>query len=114
MDWAKERREWYEDDWGKVLWSDESTFELWRTKGRVWVGDSRVKDLQRSVLYPMAGSGVGSLTVVEGLLNSEAYIEVIRKCVKKDGKNLIGRRFIFQQDGTPCRTAKATTAAMQK
>ena len=49
----------------------------------------------------MAQSGLESLTVVEGQLNSEAYIEVIRKCVKKDGKKLIGRRFICQQDGAP-------------
>lgn len=34
--------------------------------------------------------------------------------MKKDGKKLIGRQFTFQQDGAPCHTAKAATAAMQK
>jgi hypothetical protein len=43
----------------------------------------------------MARSGVGSLTVVEGQLNSEAYIKV-----SKDGKKLIGRLFIFQHHAT--------------
>ena len=40
----------------------------------------------------------------------EAYIQIIKNYVKKDGKKLI----TFQQDGAPCHTAKATTAAMQK
>ena len=62
----------------------------------------------------MARSGVGSLTVVEGRLNSEAYIKIIKRYVKKDGKKLVGRPFVFQQDGAPCHTAKATTEAMQK
>ena len=115
MDWAKERREWNEDDWGKVLWSDESTFELWRTKGRVWVWRWQGQRFAEKCIVPtvkhgggkmmvwstMAQSGLESLAVVEGRLNSEAYIEVIRKCVKKDGKKLIGRRFIFQQDDAP-------------
>ena len=100
MDWAKERREWDEDDWGKVLWSDESTFELWRTKERVWVWRQQGERFAEKCIVPavkhvsgkvmvwgtMARSGVGSLTVVDGRLNSEAYIEEIRKCVKKDGK----------------------------
>lgn len=62
----------------------------------------------------MAQSGVGSLTVVEGRLNSEAYIKLIKKYVKKDARQLIGRRFTFQQDGAPCHTAKVTSATLQK
>ena len=50
------------------------------------------------------GGGGGSLTVVEGRLNSEAYIRIIKRYVKKDGRKLVGRRFIFQQDRAPCHT----------
>ena len=128
LEWTKERREWDKDDWGRVLWSDESTFQLWRNKGRVWVRRRQGERFLEECIVPtvkhgggkimvwgtMARSGVGSLTVVDGRLNSEAYIKIIKKYVKKDGKNLIGRRFTFQQDGAPCHTAKATTAAMQK
>ena len=37
LTWAREHRDWSADDWGRVIWSDESTFQLWRTKGRVWI-----------------------------------------------------------------------------
>ena len=111
-----------------MLWSDESTFELWRTKGRVWVRRQQGERFEEKCIVPtvkhgggkvmvwstMARSGMGSLTVVESRLNCEAYIEVILKCVKKDSKKLIGRRFIFQRDGALCHTAKDTSAAMQK
>ena len=128
LQWAKERREWVEDDWSRVLWSDESTFELWRTKGRVWVRRRPGERFSEECIVPtvkngggkimvwgtMARSGVGSLTVIEGRLNSEAYIRIVKRYVRKDGKKLVGRRYIFQQDGAPCHTAKSTTEAMQK
>ena len=31
------RRPWATNDWRKVLWSDESTSELWKIRGSVWV-----------------------------------------------------------------------------
>ena len=62
----------------------------------------------------MARSGVGSLTVVDGRLNAEAYIELVKKYVKKDARKLIGRWFTFQQDDAPCHTAKATSGALLK
>ena len=126
--WEKERKTWSTKDWSKILWSDESSFELWRTRGRVYVRRrphehyldecivSTVKHGGGKVMVwgTMAQSGVGSLTVVEGRLNAEAYIKIARKFVKKDARKLIGRRFTFQQDGAPCHTAKLTTDALQK
>ena len=62
----------------------------------------------------MARSGVGSLHFVEGSLNSEAYIKILRKYVKKDARELVGRRFIFQQDCAPCHSSKATSAFLRR
>ena len=52
--------------------------------------------------------------MVEGQLNSEAYIRIVKRYVKKNGKKLDGMHFIFQQDCAVCHAAKATTEAMQK
>ena len=40
----------------------------------------------------MARSGVGSLTVVDGWLNAEAYIKLVKKYVKKDARKLSSGR----------------------
>ena len=63
MNWAKERREWTEDDWGKVLWLDESTFELWRTKGSVWVWRRRGERLAEKCIVPTVKHGGGKVIV---------------------------------------------------
>lgn len=128
LQWAKERKLWTTNDWRKILWSDESSFELWRTRGRVWVRRRKGERFLDECIVPtikhgggkvmvwgtMARSGVGSLTVVDGRLNAEAYIKLVKKYVKKDARKLIGRRFTFQQDGAPCHTAKATSEALLK
>ena len=128
LEWAKERKLWTTDDWGRVLWSDESTFELWRTRGRVWVRRRQGERFLEECIVPtikhgggkvmvwgtMGRSGVGSLAVVDCRLNSEAYIKLVKTYVKKDARKLIGRRFTFQQDGAPCHTSKITAASLEK
>ena len=37
LKWAREHVKWTEDQWKKVLWSDGAPFQLFRTKGRVYV-----------------------------------------------------------------------------
>ena len=36
LDWCRERKDWTADQWKKILWSDESTFELIPSR-RVWI-----------------------------------------------------------------------------
>ena len=59
----------------------------------------------------MARSGVGSLTVVDGRLDDEAYIQLVKK---KDAWKLIGQRFTFQQDGAQYHTVKAISGMLLK
>ena len=102
-DWSGPKKEAYRaDNWSRVLWSDGSMFELWRTRGRVWVCRRQGERFLEECMVPtikhgggrvmvwgtMAGSGVGSLAVVDGRLNSETYIKTR---VKKDARKLIGR-----------------------
>ena len=58
----------------------------------------------------MSRDGVGTLQVVQGRLNAEAYIQLISPTLKHDGEKLIGPNFIFQHDGARCHTARRSIA----
>lgn len=47
LNWAQQHKDWTIEDWNKVLWSDESKFEIFGTKRRVFVrrySNERVAD----------------------------------------------------------------------
>ena len=127
LDWCRERKDWTNEQWKKVLWSDESVFELIPTR-RVWVRrrkneryhpdciNSTVKHGggKLQVWGCMATNGVGTLKVVKGRLNAAAYVQLICHTLKEDGRRLCGNNFIFQQDGAPCHTASSTKAWFQR
>ena len=37
LNWAKEHKNWSVHDWNKVIWSDESKFNLFGSDGRVYI-----------------------------------------------------------------------------
>ena len=37
LQWIKEHRDWTEDMWSKVVWSDESKFNLFHSDGRMYI-----------------------------------------------------------------------------
>ena len=45
LKWAREHVKWTEDQWKKVLWSDEAPFQLFRTKGRVYVRRQTIQEI---------------------------------------------------------------------
>ena len=119
FNWAKERRNWKREDWAKILWSDESVFEIVpgrRVRVRRRVGEKYHPDcLVSTVKFGggkvqvwgcMCRDGVGSLHVVDGRLNASAYIDLISPTLKDDGERIIGENFVFQQDGASCHTAE--------
>lgn len=56
-----------------------------------------------------AKSGVGELVEISGIMNSDVYINILKKNLKKSAKKLkLGNKFIFQQDNDPKHTSKAT------
>ena len=119
LKWAKERRQWEQSEWSKILWSDESIFELIpgrraivrRRVGERFHPDCIVSTVKHGggkihVWGCMARDGVGSLLIVDGRLTASAYIDLISPTLKEDGERLIGSNFIFQQDGARCHTAR--------
>ena len=59
----------------------------------------------------MTGSSVGRMQVLDGMVNADKYIkEVLQAKVIASARDIFGEgaRFVFQQDGAPCHTAKKT------
>lgn len=61
--WCKEHEGWTADQWKKVVWSDESSFTLFPTTGRVYVWRSPEEAYNTDCLLPTVKHGGGSVMV---------------------------------------------------
>ena len=57
LKYARKHCKWGKEEWGKVLWSDESTFQLFPTKGRVWVRRHANERYKQECLAPTVKHG---------------------------------------------------------
>jgi len=132
LNWAKDHLNWSQDQWNKVLWSDESRITLFASDGTqfVWrrTGEAQLPAcLVPTVKHPegvmiwgcMAAAGVGRICVVEGIVNAKKYIDIlIRHMLPSAGDLFLHDNspptakpsFIFQQDNAPCHTAQVCSA----
>jgi len=118
--WCKERKTW-DNEWKKIIWSDESRFLLFQNDAhkRVW---RRPKEKYAvNCLVPTVkhgGGGVmvwgcfvnnkpGPLVVIEGILNGAGYRELLANYLKPFLDELGPELYIFQDDNAPIHTSKA-------
>ena len=120
--WAREHLAWSPDDWSKVLWSDESRFQLFQSDGRVYVRRCVNEEFAEKCVVPsvkhggtgimvwgcMSSAGVGDLVRVVGSMDAVAYIAVLDNHLLPSAHRLIGTEFLFQQDNAPPHTARIT------
>jgi transposase len=107
--------------WDKVLFSDESKFNVYRSDGRVMVWRKPGTELQKKHIQAtvkhggssvmvwgcMAASGVGELVFIDGIMKKEQYLNILKQNMKKSAEKLgIGNDFYFQQDNDPKHTAE--------
>lgn len=124
LDWALAHRDWTEEDWARVIWSDESKVSIFGSDGVKFVRRRPGEDLLPecttvTMKHPvsvmlwgsMASHGIGRLAVIEGNLNAKKYQEDVldKKLLPTIGDLYEGRhnKCIFQQDGAPCHTARS-------
>lgn len=120
LGWCREKRDWKEE-WKRIIWSDESRFTLFKSDGRakVWrsSGEAYNKDCVQPTVKFGGGSvmfwgcfgwhGTGPLVLVDGNMDSDAYINVLANHFIPWVRNYPDS--VFQQDGAPCHTSSYST-----
>ena len=63
LKWAKEHQNWTVEDWKRVLWTDESKFELFGTRRRVYIRRSSSEKMLPECTVSTVKHGGGSVMV---------------------------------------------------
>ena len=120
LKWARERVNWTLSDWHKIIWSDESKFNLFGSDGRVYVrrraGEEFLPECINQTVKFGGGSvmmwgciscdGVGPLMKVVGRMNAADYIKMLNTSLVPYMHSM-GPNFVFMDDNAPCHRAKS-------
>lgn len=117
--WARNHRNWTIDDWKNVLWSDESKFETFGQRRRVFVRRAPNEKMMPDCVIPTVKHGGGSVLVwgcfsyngtgdlvkITGIMRKENYREILEQNAIPSGLRIIGNNFEFMQDNDPKHTS---------
>ena len=120
--WCQERLTWG-NQWNQIVWSDESSYEVFGSKQRKWVWCRPEQRLDKDCLVPTFKSGqksvivwgcftrlgVGPLVRLEGRLSAIDYINILETHLAPFLEGLGEEAYTFQDDNAPIHTAKKTT-----
>jgi hypothetical protein len=119
--WCREQKTWSVNQWANVIFSDESNFEVFNRKGRVFVKRfAHEKFKNRFVIKRLQGGGgsvgiwgcfsmfgTGVCNLYTGHINQHSYIETLKNCLVPSATLLMNDQYwLFQQDNAPAHTAK--------
>lgn len=109
--------------WKKVLWSDETKFELFgnNAKRYVWRKSNTAHHPEHTIPTVKHGggsimvwacfssAGTGKMVKIDGKMDGAKYRTILEENLMESAKDLrLGRRFVFQQDNDPKHKAKST------
>jgi transposase len=108
-------KEWTVEDWKRIVFSDESSFQRDRRVRKVWTRKKRVQ-LERVKHEPnimiwggISFHGATPISVVKGSINSEKYQEVLDECLLEPMREIYkSEPWMFMQDNAPPHVSKAT------
>lgn len=122
-DWCKERLHWDVEKWSRVIFSDESNFEVINRKSKVLIKRHRWEKYLDRFFQPRLQGGGGSIgiwgcishkgtgvcQVYTGRINQHSYKETLENALlpSKDLMYSPESAWIFQQDGASAHTAKS-------
>lgn len=121
--WCKEREDWTLEQWGRVIWSDESRFCLFKSDGkqRVWRRVGERYDEGKTVSTVKFGGGgimvwgvftvhgVGPLIRCPPRVDTKKYHEMIDGPLLEYAGRVYGDgEFLFQQDNATAHVSKAS------
>jgi hypothetical protein len=124
LEWAREHSTWTLRNWRRVIFSDESSVELWKTYSkRQWRKPGQGLDegyykpskmkfgkIYLKVWSTLSYNGVGKLIYVEdnyvgNKWCGKTYRNILDNNLEREGLK-VSRNFLFQQDGDPVHTSK--------
>lgn len=121
---AKEHETWTVEDWQRVIFSDESKFNLHgsdgkrtirRRKGEKYIDeclDWTVKHSPSVMIWGcITSAGLGKIEFIEGTMNAKKYIETLERSLFPTIEELYAdqENVVFQDDSAPCHRAKAVS-----
>lgn len=126
--WAKKHQNWSISQWKRMLWSDESKFEVFGGHRRVFVRRPTGERALGECIVPTVKHGNGSVMIwgcfennrvgdivkIEGILRKEGYKRILEDNVLPSGRRLIGRGFVFQEDNDPKHSSKCCRRFLEK
>ncbi|GFU74380.1 transposable element Tcb1 transposase [Trichonephila clavipes] len=119
--WCRTHRQWTPQQWQQVIWSDESTFTLFQTTGRVyvWRTPKEAFALECIVLTVKHGGGslmvwgaiswrgLGPLVTLHGKVKAAHYVNILGDQVHPFVQTSFpGECPLYQDDNAPIHTAK--------
>ena len=120
--WCRMRKTW-KGEWEKIIWSDESRFELFNNDSRNWIWHKKDERYKVECLNPTVKNSIGimvwgcfcynkigPLVLIEGTLNSDRYIELLKEHLIPFLNNIGAENHIFQDDNAPCYASIKTRA----
>ncbi len=126
--WARRHLGWTITQWKRVLWSNESVFQVFFGRnGRRVLRTKEEKDhpdcYQQQVQKPgsvmvwgcVSALGKGNLHFCDGTINAEKYIEILEHNMLPSRRHLFqGRPCIFQQDNAKPHSAHITKSWLRR
>ncbi|GAB0092568.1 hypothetical protein DMENIID0001_075710 [Sergentomyia squamirostris] len=93
LQWAKNHSSWTSREWTKVLWSDESKFQIFGSRRRVFVRRRQGERANMECIVPTVKHGgdsvmvwgcfgnntTGDLKLIEGVLNKEGFNQILEE-----------------------------------
>lgn len=124
-DWCDRMQVWTKEQWAKVIWSDESHFQVINRSGRMVVRRTSKEQDQPFSFRPrlqggggnvsvwgcFTASGPGPILAYQGRLTSAAYVNLISAALPQFIDDLSADQeddWYFQQDNAPCHKAANT------
>lgn len=142
LEFARGHKDWSVEDWAKVIWSDETRFNMYTPDGCGWVRrplgkryDQRyikgtVKygagslmawgNVKKFFEYVIKNSGCftrdckGPLVRINGIMNAPMYRDILAEYLLPFARDRIGENFIFQQDGDSKHMSQMMTGHRRK
>lgn len=120
MEFATEYKNKTNEFWEKVIFSDESKFNIFGSDGRELVWRKKCEELnpkntRKTVKHGgggvmvwgcMSAAGVGNLVFIEETMNKTVYMNILKENLNQSAEKLnIRDEYYFQQDNDPKHTA---------